>query len=184
MKKILCTLLLLFLLITGCSTDHSDSNMVNNTELAKGVKQKTEMPLKMPTDFNFMVSFGYGEVTKNVIDTYTGTVTKDLITQGSATANIIFTTDELREIYDKMKTIDIMGPKKSSKEEGCFKTPSNEDKWKITVDGETKIFSWTDQNCRMTEDANQLLELRIYIQQMAQESEAYKSLPEAEGGYD
>ncbi|WP_454191045.1 hypothetical protein [Paenibacillus sp. Marseille-Q7038] len=183
MKKILCTLLLVLSVITGCS-DRSDSKVVNNTELAKTVKQKTEMPLEMPTDFNFVVSFGYGEVTKNVIDTYMGTVTKDLITQGSATAKVIFTTNELREIYDKMKTIDIMGPKELSKEEGCFKTPSNEDKWKVTVEGETKTFSWTDQNCGMTEDAKQLLELRVYIQHMAQESEAYKSLPEAEGGYD
>lgn len=183
MKRIFSTLLLLLWVITGCS-DHSDSNMINNTELTKAVKRKTEMPLEMPSDFNFMVSFGYGEVTKNVIDTYTGTVTKDLITQGSATANIIFTTDEMREIYDKMKTIDIMGPQKLSKEKGCFKTPSNEDRWKVTVDGETKTFSWTDQNCEMTEDANQLLELRIYIHYMAQESGAYKSLPEAEGGYD
>ena len=168
MKGILCTLLISLWVMTGCS---------HNSE-------ETEMPLEMPTDFNFMVSFGYGDVTKNVIDTYMGTVTKDLIIKGSETANIIFTTDELREIYDKMKAIDIMGPKELSKEGSCFKTPSNEDKWKITVDGETKTFSWTDQNCGMTEDANQLLELRIYIQHMVEGTEAYKSLPEAEGGYD
>lgn len=178
MKGILCTLLLLLLVITGCSDNE------NNTKLAKTVTQGTEMPLEKPLDFNFMVSFGYGEVTKNVIDTYTGTVTKDLIIKGSATANIIFTTGELSEIYDKMKTINIMGPKELIKESGCFKTPSNEDKWKVTVNGETKNFSWTDQNCGMTEDANQLLELRIYIQHMVEGREAYTSLPEVEGGYD
>ncbi|WP_160037081.1 hypothetical protein [Paenibacillus sp. An7] len=183
MKRILGTLLLLLWMITGCS-NNSDSNMRNNEKLVEVVKQKTEMPSEMPTDFNFMVSFGYGEVTKNVIDTYMGTVTKDLIINGSATAKIIFTTDELREIYDKMKTIDIMGPKELSKEGVCLKTPSKEDKWKVTVGGETKTFSWTDKNCGMTEDENQLLELRIYIQHMVEGFEAYKTLPEAEGGYD
>lgn len=183
MKGMLCTLLLLLWMITGCS-NNSASNMENNKKLVEAVKLKTEMPLEMPTDFNFMVSFGYGEVTKNVIDTYVGTVTKDLIIKGSATAKIIFTTEELRDIYDKMKTIDIMGPKELSKKGVCFKTPSNEDLWKVTVGGETKTFSWTDQNCGITEDANQLLELRIYIQCMVEGLEAYKTLPEAEGGYD
>ncbi|MFC7677376.1 hypothetical protein [Paenibacillus sp. GCM10028914] len=183
MKGLLCTLLLILWVMTGCSQS-SDSGMGNNMKLAETVKQQDDMALEMPADFNFMVSFGYGDVTKNVIDTYSGTVTKDLIIKGSATASIKFNTDELREIYDKMKVLDIMGPKDLPKEGSCFKIPSNEDQWKVTVDGQTKTFSWSDQNCGMTEDANQLLELRIYIQQMIEAKDAYKSLPEAEGGYD
>jgi len=183
MKGILCALLVTVYVMTGCS-NNSDSVIRSNTKLAEVVRQETEMPLEMPTDFNFMVSFGYGEVTKNEIDTFKGTVTKDLIVKGSATANIVFTTVELREIYDKMRAIDIMGPKKSTKDGRCFKTPSNEDKWKITVNGETKTFSWTDKYCAMTEDANQLLELRNFIKNMVESKEGYKALPEAEGGYD
>ncbi|RAP75702.1 hypothetical protein [Paenibacillus montanisoli] len=183
MKGILCSLLIAVCVMTGCS-NHSDSVIGSNTRLAEAVKQETEMPLEMPTDFNFMVSFGYGEVTKNVIDTYKGTFTKDLVVKGSATANIEFSTVELRDIYNKMKAIDIMGPKELTMDGGCFTTPSNEDKWKITVNGETKTISWTDKYCAMTEDANQLLELRNFIKNIVESKEAYKALPEAEGGYD
>jgi len=142
------------------------------------------MPLEMPADFNFMVSFGYGDASKNVIDTYKGTVKKDLMIKGSASANIAFTKVELVEIYDKMRAIDIMGPKDMPKEGGCGKSPSTEDKWEITVNGETKTFSWTDKYCELTEDANQLRDLRTFITNMVESREAYKALPEAEGGYD
>lgn len=73
-------------------------------------------------------------------------------------ANLAFNKDEMQSIYEKMREINILGTKEFSQQGGCFKTPSNIDSWKITIDGETKTFSWTDQNCSVTNDANQLLE--------------------------
>ncbi|MDQ0916328.1 hypothetical protein [Paenibacillus sp. V4I5] len=69
------------------------------------------MPKEMPNNFDFMVRFGYGEVTKNEINTYQDTVTKDLIINGNAIANITFTMEEMRSIYEKMREINIMGTK-------------------------------------------------------------------------
>jgi len=183
MKRILYALLVTLWVVTGCSND-SDSVIGNNGKLVEVDKQEPDMPLEMPSDFNFMVSFGYGGVSKNVIDSYKGTVTKDLISNGSATTNIVFTRVELREIYDKMRAIDIMKPKEMPKEGGCNQIPSGEDRWEITINGNTKTFSWTDRYCELTEDANQLLELRNFIQHMIESKDAYKALPEAVGGYE
>ncbi len=141
------------------------------------------MPASMPSDFNFSVSYGYGDMTKNVIDSYEDTVTKDLIMNGAATANIALSDDEMREIYAKMREIDIMAAKKLPKKNGCFRTPSNEESWKVTINRETTTFIWTDEYCDMTEDANRLSELRRFIQGIVEDKEAYKALPAAVGAY-
>ncbi|PQP85837.1 hypothetical protein [Paenibacillus sp. AR247] len=127
---------------------------------------------------------GYGDVTKNEINTFQGTVTKDLITKGTATAHLKFTPNEMREIYGKMREINIIAPKKFATSRNCSKSPSNEDEWTVTVDGKTESFSWTDRNCELSDDAIALLELRNFIQSIVNTKEAYQALPAAEGGYD
>lgn len=86
LNRMFHVLLAVLLLLTGCSWSKA-----------------AEMPLEMPEDFNFVVRFGYGEVTKNEINTYEGIVTKDLISKGSATAELTFTDEEMKEIYNKMR---------------------------------------------------------------------------------
>lgn len=169
MIKMLLTIVFSILFLSGCT---------------EGNNQKHGMPAEMPEDFNFSVSFGYGEVNKNEINTYTHKVTKDLITKGTAAADLTFSKDELQSIYDKMREINMMESKDFSGKEGCDKTPSNTDSWKVTVNGETKSFSWTDEHCTVSDEAEQLLELRTYLQHLVEGKDAYKALPATEGGYD
>lgn len=169
MRKIVLAAFGALLLVTGCGS----KNVTGDT-----------MPAAMPSDFNFSVSYGYGDNTKNAIDTYEDTVIKDLIMNGAATAKIALSDEEMREIYAKMREIDIMAAKKLPKKNGCFRTPSNEESWKVTINGETTTYTWTDEYCDMTEDADRLLELRRFIQGIVEAKEAYKALPASEGGYD
>jgi len=170
MKRLCSLLFVLLFIITGCGTE---------------TKQQNKMPKVLPEDFDFMVSFGYGEVTKNEINTYQDTVVKDLIMNGSATVNITFTMEEMRSIYEKMRVINIMGTKELlPTNQNCSQVPYNKDSWKISVDGETKNLTWSDKNCDVTSDAQQLLELRTFIQNIVAGKDAYKELPQAEGGYD
>lgn len=176
-------LLVSLLLFAGCA--HKQETTNNNSPIENKVATTTaEMPSQMPSDFNFKVSFGYGDVNKNIVDTYSRTVTKDLIAKGTITTDFTFSTTEMQDIYSRMKEIDIMGTKQLTTAEGCFQTPSNEDSWQITVDGEESTLTWTDQACGTTADAKQLLELRQYIQHIVAGKEAYQALPESEGGYD
>ncbi|WYT59311.1 hypothetical protein MHH28_09860 [Paenibacillus sp. FSL K6-1217] len=144
-----------------------------------------EMPEEMPADFDFLVRYWYGEVTKNEINTYENTVVKDLIVNGTATADITLTEDEMRSIYERMRDIRIMGklelvPLKQS----CAVVPYEEDSWRITVNGFTRNESWSGENCELTEDAEQLRELRTFIAEIVAGKEEYQALPEAEGGYE
>ncbi|SFF06780.1 hypothetical protein SAMN05216378_4955 [Paenibacillus catalpae] len=167
MIRILVVISVAFLFLAGCSKE-----------------KEVQMPEEKPADFQFSVSFGYGEVNKNEINTYENTVTKDLITKGTATADLVFSNDELQSIYSQMKDMNIMGEKQFPKQRSCSQTPSSTDSWKVTVNGETKSFSWTNEYCDITKDAEQLKELRTYIWQIVEGKDSYKALPEAEGGYD
>jgi hypothetical protein len=169
MKRGCLLLLLLLIVVTGCSAG----------------KPSVAMPEEMPADFDFHVRYGYGEVSKNEINTYKDTVTKDLIMNGSATASLTLTPDEMRTIYANMKKINIMAKKKLLPDkQNCYSTPFSEDNWKVSVNGETNTFSWSNQHCEITDDAQQLLDLRTFIHEIVTSKEAYKELPEAEGGYD
>lgn len=181
MKRLLLGIVTSLLITSGC---------VHNSELSRGsesetnISQKNQMPKEMPEDFNFSLSFGYGEVNKNEINTYDNSVTKDLIMKGTAKTDALFSQDEMQSIYEKMREINIMEIDGFSQQVGCSKTPSNTDSWKITINGDRKTFSWTDEDCSVSNDEKQLLDLRTYIQQIVNGKDAYKALPEAEGGYD
>ena len=172
MKRLCVLFAVLLFIITGCGTE-TDS------------KESNSMPKEMPDMFDFIVRFGYGDVNKNEINTYQDTATKDLIAKGTATANITLTMEEMRSIYEKMREINIMGTKELVPAKmRCSQVPYSEDSWKININGETKTFTWSDENCEITDDAAQLLELRNFIQHIVAGKEAYKVLPESEGGYE
>jgi hypothetical protein len=188
--KQLYAILFILLWMTGCSAEKDtdkdvEAGMTIEQQTPIKVNEANKMPKDMPGKFDFMVRFGYGEVNKNEINTFQGTVTKDLIMNGTASAKITFTLEEKRSIYVKMREINIMGAKVLMPASvGCEAVPYSEDSWEINVNGETKIFAWTDKHCEITDDAKQMLELRNFIQHIVADKEEYKKLPESEGGYD
>ena len=173
MKQISYVILFsLTLFILGCeseSTLKEDSNF--NT-----------MPMEMPSDFDFIVEFGV--LKKNVFNTYEETVTKDLITDGTATTNLTFTAEEMESIYQEMKNVNIIETKNLVPVTNCAQEPFSEDEWEITINGEVITHVISGQYCETTNDAKQLIELRNYIFSLVKNKEEYKKLPEAKGGYE
>lgn len=148
-------------------------------------REKVSLPEEMPADFAFHVRYGIGDPPKNEINTYNGTVTKDLIADGSVTADISFTQEELLAIYKQMQDLDIMGSKKlGPASKSGTKIPFQQDIWKVTIDGTTKSFEWSDQYVTLTADARQLWELRNWINEIVEGKEAYQALPDVAGGYE
>jgi len=139
------------------------------------------MPDQVPEDFAFSVQFGINS--RNVIDTYTGTIIKDLIIGGIAETKLTFTTLEKLLIYEEMKRINVLGATDFDSKNQCGLTPHSEDFWKITIDGEERSYQWSDKHCDITKDAKDFLDLRNFIWNIVTESDEYKALPEAEGGY-
>ncbi|KUP21322.1 hypothetical protein [Paenibacillus sp. DMB5] len=137
----------------------------------------------MPADFAFSVRFGI--TGKNEINTFNGTVTKDLVTKGTAQAELVLTDSELADIYARLRTIDIYRELKLEPDmKNCEMTPFGEEHWQIRLDGEERSFYWDEENCEITADAEQLKELRSYIFELVKSKPAYLELPEAVGGYE
>lgn len=150
------------------------------------VDSVANMPESMPDDFDFSIQFGVGK--NNEINTFEGTVTKDLIENGTATAEISLTEEEMNQIYEKMKEINIKEPKEFTPEpvDGtiCSVEPHEEDAWEIIVNGETITHSVSGAYCEPTEDTKEFIGLREEAFSIVREKDAYKALPGAKGGYE
>lgn len=182
MRRLLPFILLLFLL-TACNQPATNIN-----EVASGSSDLIEtdsitMPESAPVDFNFSIQFGIGK--NNEINTFEGTFTKDLITAGTVTIDMIFTEEEMDLIYSKMKEITIADAKQLIPETiDCTVEPAGEDEWEVLINGETIRHSVSEAYCEPTDDAKQLLELRDTIFGLIKDKDSYKELPDAEGGYE
>lgn len=173
MKKVLILLFILTLYISGCEIN----------SFSKEGSNYSSMPIEMPSDFDFIVKFGVGKM--NEINTYEHTVTKDLISDGTATTNSSFTTSEMADIYRKMKGINITEMEEFIPNRKCAQKPLSEDEWQITISGETITHHVSgEQYCQTTDEAKQLIELRNYVFTLVKNKEEYNKLPEANGGYE
>lgn len=157
---------LLLLLLAGCAAEE---------------KAKT-MPSELPPDFQFLVTYGVGG--KNQIDTFTMTLEKDLIADGTATAHpFTFSSEELQAIYSEMKRINLAEPKVLDAKTNCFKHPYVNYYLKVQYGGQTKEFSFSDHSCHLTADGEQLKALIDFIRKVAESKKEYQQLPEPKGGY-
>lgn len=144
------------------------------------------MPKEMPTDFDFSIKFGVQK--KNEINTFEGTVTKDLIADGTVSTELTLTEEEMKDIYMKMKEINIAEQKVLIPEPingaVCLQKPYEEEAWKIMINGETITHFISGEYCEPTNDAKQLIDLRKYVFNIIKSKDTFKSLPESKGWYE
>lgn len=180
MNRLFFTLIIIFLpLFSAC-------NLIDN-KIEKDSEQNEKqssivMPENMPADFVFSVKFGIYK--RNAINTIDQTVTKDLIEDGTATTDINITEEEMKEIYELMKEVNVGEHKNLISKTNCMQEPYEEDEWIISFDGQTIKYSYSEAHCELTDDAKQLMNLRNRVFQMVKKKEAYKELPKSIGGYD
>ncbi|MGP4108894.1 hypothetical protein [Virgibacillus sp. L01] len=182
MKKLLFIILITLILGACSQTDTNSGESDTNT-----TSSATEnMPRKMPENFNFSVQFGMAK--KNEINTFEGIVTKDLIADGTATAEITFTDAEMRKIYKKVKEINIDELTKFTPEPVngsiCTQEPHGEDEWKIVINDETITRFLSLKYCEPTNDAKKLIQLRNYVLKIVKSKDEYQVLPDVEGWYE
>lgn len=166
-KKLSWLSFVVIIILSGCSKD--------------SVKDIND---EMPEDFNFSIIYGtYG---KQKIDTFNDTVVKDLVEDGTIEANIAFTEQEMKDIYNEMTTINIMGELvvESENEKECDMSTPSFTKWNIQMDGKTKSI-YTKNYCDgYPEDALKLVRLAENIHSILINKEEYKELPESNGYYE
>lgn len=188
MKKLSIILFLLFLSIGLLGCQHSGKKEEVNNATSKNATNSPaqNIPKDTPSDFDFSIKFGVQK--NNEINTFEGTVTKDLIADGTATTELILTEEEMKDVYVKMQEINIAETKEFSPEpiDGtiCVQEPYGEDEWEIIINGETITHLIPGKYCEPTNDAKQLIELRNYVFHIIKSKDEYKSLPESTGGYE
>jgi len=178
--------ILFTIVLSACNQSNKDLGKVDISISSDTGSTVQAMPEEMPTDFGFSIQFGVGK--NNEIDTFKGTVTKDLIEDGIIAADVSLLEEEMSEIYEKMKEVNIIGTKKLVPEPingtTCAQEPFEEDEWKITINGETITHFVSATYCEPTDDAKQLLELRNFVFDKVKTKEEYIELPESKGGYE
>jgi hypothetical protein len=136
---------------------------------------------EMPKDFNFILTYGtYG---KQKIDTFNNIIIKDLVVDGVVEADISLTEDEMRQIYNEMLKLGMMGELVLDKEKECGVDPPSFSTWYIEMNGQMKSVVYADY-CEYPEDVMKLKELEHFIHHVVSIKEEYRELPHARGGYD
>lgn len=170
---------------TGCANSNGDNTPVNGG--------KTQLPTEMPKDFAIKFSSKY--MAEEIYDTYTGTIQKDLVENGTATANFTPSEDTLKAIYDKVleyqiysidrkMTNDVLADKDGLQ----FSVSTNYTyEIKITANGNTYIIRGDDtaQGFKNTDnDAQNFVSFIGFMRSVLYETPEYKNLPDAVGGYE
>ncbi len=138
---------------------------------------------------NFNLIFKYGVSAKNILDTFEGTYTKDMVMAPSITVNLFLTEEELDRIYKKMVEIDFFSyPEKfkvspSPGEIVGIVTPYSRYYFRVEYDSQIKELSWDDELIYKDEKADRLRELIKLIRDIIESKEAYKKLPTPTSGY-
>ncbi len=142
-----------------------------------------------PTESNFNLIFKYGVGAKNILDTFEGTYTKDMVMDPSITANLSLSEEELDRIYQKMVKIDFWSyPDKfsitpSPGESYGIVTPYYSYYFKVEYDSKIKELRWEDEITNEDDKADKLRELIKLIRDIIESKEEYQKLPAPTSGY-
>lgn len=154
---------------------------------SKGVLYKYNIMNDYPNDFNFRLNYNiYG---KYQIDTYEGTFTKDLIEDGIKTIDFAIPYSTKKDIYKIMMDINIMSFPENLKIDGIDITPPCDYNLTVTINGKTKNIIWEkgfheQMTDNLPEDNVKFLRLVKYISDYIYNTDEYREMPKANGGYD
>lgn len=142
-----------------------------------------QLSKQMPEDFNFSLQYGFSG--KNEINTYTSTITKDLIENGTMSITFDIPYSDLEDIYNKLNDLDIINIKNKLIKEGLSIEPNSEYILNFTAnDNEFTIYGDSTMYSIKNDDANNYIEFVRYVIDYVESTSEYKSLPESKGGYE
>ena len=138
---------------------------------------------------NFNLEFKYGVMAGNILDTFKGTYTKDMVTDPPITVELSLSEEEKETIYQKMVEIDFFNyPDEFTvdvppDEFIGIMTPYNSYYFKVEYNSQIKELWWEDEITNPDEKADKLRELVLLIRNIVESKEEYKALPEPTSGY-
>ena len=145
-----------------------------------------------PQEPNFNFVFRYGIMAKNILDTFQGTYSKDMVADPNIMIYLSLSEEELDRIYDKMVEIDFFNYPDKFSVSGPpgvptgIKTPYSSYYFKVEYNSMIKELWWNDQivyKDYQDEKADRLRELIMLIRDIVESKEEYKKLPEPTSAY-
>lgn len=130
----------------------------------------------------FGLIFKYGNNSKNILNTFDNTFTKDMIANPSITTSLKLSDDELNRIHQKINDLNIFQDVKTIKTDDTFIFVTPCDSYDLLVQNQgIKIqLSW---DCDLAGTNPKLQELSDFVRSIVESKEEYKKLPEAKGAY-
>lgn len=128
------------------------------------------------------IDFKFGVTARNLLNTFDGTFTKDLIADGTITTRLILSQQELTQIKTKLIDMDFFDYPEVFQSKGSI-TPRTDYFLKIQFGSEIKEVSWhsdSDLDSKTNADLYQLYHL---LYDMIVQKLEYRLLPATSGGY-
>lgn len=146
-----------------------------------------------PVPEDFTLVFNYGAAPANRLDTRRGVFSKDMIVDPPVSTELSLTTAELDSVEERVREMDFLSLPDEYRVEPpdsvdrAFFSPSTAFSFKLTLDGQRKVFTWRD-NIQIAGDwrdptAEAIRSLAGMIRRMIERKDAYKALPPPRGGY-
>lgn len=152
-------------------------------------------PSEMPDDFSLRFSWWYDDARKNIVDTAGGSIHKDLVRGGTASAKFTPEPDFLRQMYelvvkysladiDREMTSEVLAEDKS---QAINMIPLVHYEVSVTLDGQSFLVSGDETASYHTgddKDAANFINAVKAMKKAAEELPEWSSLPPADGGCD
>jgi hypothetical protein len=150
-----------------------------------GASEVIVIPETMPDDFAVYFEFGINPDQKNILDTFTGGIQKDLVTNGTYHSEFYCARADLEAIYAKMKQLSIFDLSGNLISDSVQVTPNeifliryqiNGHEYTVSGDGTTEMLE--------SMEGNHLHAFMEYLRNYMINTSDYKAMPTAEGAYD
>ena len=152
------------------------------------------LPDQMPADFGFILFFGPLMPSRNVLDTFSGTFSKDMVVDSNITADLRLSPQQLEEVYRRMVDIGIEDyprvfkpdpdPPENSGSVQYDDPFSTSYLLRLRAGGRELMVEWEDHSQPShSPEATALRTLLDDMARMIESREEYKQLPPANGAY-
>jgi hypothetical protein len=136
---------------------------------------------------NIQLLFRYGVGAKNVLDTFAGSFTKDLIGDSPVTTKMTLTEDELHRIEVKLDEVGFFNKSDwdllpHGKVAGSM-TPYSTFYLRVSLNGVVRELRWNNQVVFSGEVSGPIDEVIDLVLTIIEAKPEYRSLPDARGGY-
>ena len=188
MRKSWLAAMLVIVMLSGCSNKLPNPDYLSGiTKSGKPDFQKREN--EQSGEFHFILGFGYNA--RNILNTFDGTFTKDLV-KGFSTIRFQLSDEQVNLIEEKFRELDILSYPEEFKPDPVnpkdntitIVMPCSSYYIRVELDEQMKEVFWKDENKAYDPKAIALEELIHEIEEMVYERDEYIKMPKEKGGYE